>query len=117
MSQYTVAKFSIREADPDVARQALEKLAERHGFRPVIIEKVSIMGNRVDYYLEPLDIGVSTRNGLEVVGRDFAEELKGEYYQLYVALVLRKAAEAAGFKTVEAYEDTEDKTIEVVMVR
>ena len=117
MSQYTIAKFSIREADPDVARQALEKLAERHGFRPRIKERISIMGNRVDYYLEPLDIGVSTRDGLEVIGRDFAEELKGEYYQLYVALVLRKVAETAGFKTVEAYEDTEDKTIEVVMVR
>jgi len=117
MSQYTIAKFSIKEADPDAARQALEKLAERHGFRPRIKERVSIMGNRVDYYLEPLDIGVSMRGGLEVIGRDFAEELKGEYYQLYVALVLKKAAETAGFRAVEAYEDTEDKTIEVVMVR
>ena len=117
MSQYTIARFSIKEADPDVARQALEKLAERHGFTPRIKERVSIMGNRVDYYLEPLDIGVSTRDGLEVVGRDYAEELKREYYQLYVALILKKAAETAGFKAVSAYEDTEDKTIEVVMVR
>jgi hypothetical protein len=117
MSQYTVARLSIREADPEVARQALEKLAERHGFSPSIREKVSVMGHRVDYYLPSLEVGVSTRGGLEVVGRDFAEELKGEYFQLYVALVLKKAAEGAGFRAVEAYEDEEGGTIEVVMVR